>query len=283
VKKNIIFFFIFFGCFSWGNAQNKKFSLTKQLSVEVLEATINPNDTTIEIHYDLIGSKKRYFNTTLYYSNNLGNSYKGPLRSVSGDIGDSSKVGKDKIAAWKFKKDNPYFNGKNIKFKILAEEIPKIANGGPANAFLSMIAPGWGDSKVRNGYNYGFISGLTYGLAGVGGLYYLRADKKYDDYTHRVANTEAEHSNLLKQARKAEKTANVFFIAAGTVWLADVVGVYLRGVKNKQRLQKEAQKAETEETTYFLPKPHKFNPVPSIVPTFDGHTNITNFTLVWKF
>jgi Family of unknown function (DUF5683) len=199
------------------NAQNQNqnfFSrlFKNKLAVEIKdsEISLNQTDTTIVIPYELKGFKNRYYQTRLFYSNNRGNSFKGPLRALSGDIGDSLRAGKNKKIAWAFRRDNPYFDGKNISFKIEAVEIPKVATGGPEAALRSLLVPGLGDTKVRNGYNYGWITALTYGCLATGGYLYLRAEQKYKDYKDRLANSTEEHENLYNDARNFWRQADLF-------------------------------------------------------------------------
>jgi hypothetical protein len=250
------------------------FSFKNKLKVEVKDVNLNTADTTIVIQYDLKGFRNRLYNTRLFYSNNRGNSFKGPLRSIKGDIGDSVKVGSNKEIRWTFRKDNPYFDGKDIMFKVEATEIPKVAMGGPENALRSILMPGLGDTKVRNGYNYGYIAGATYACLGTGALLYLRSVKKYDDYQNRIANSETEHNNIYNQARRSRTAATAFFIAGGAIWVGDVIGVYFRGLQNKRRLQREKEKAEQENTSSSLWKPR-------LLPASNGQ--FSSLTLLWKF
>lgn len=280
MKKTLLFVAILvisFAFCSQVNAQNKIWrTLFPKLEVEMLNAELKAEDTTIVVNYHLRGSKRRFYNTRLYYSNNKGNSFKGPLRALEGAIGDSLKPGKNKMVAWKFFRDNPYFNGKNIMFKVEAIEVPKIATGGPENAFRSLLIPGFGDTKVRNGYNYGWITAVTYGLLGTGAYFNIRSNQKYNDYQARIPNTEAEHRDLFNQAKNSQNLARGFYIAGAAIWIADIVGVYIKGKRNRQA-QKEAEEAEApEEETAKLWKPQ-------VLPTFDAGTNSSQLSFIWKF
>ncbi len=251
-----------------------KLPFSKQLEVEIINTDLNQQDTTIVIEYNLKGSKKRYYDTRLYYSNNRGNSFKGPLRSIEGDLGDSTRVGNNKVVNWSFRKDNPYFDGKQIMFKIEATEVPKIATGGPSNAFKSLLVPGLGDTEVRNGYNYGWIAVATYACLGVGTYYHFRARSKNNDYRDRVANTASEHNELFDQAERSQNISRGFFIAGASIWLADIIGVYIKGLKNRRNLAKAAQEEENSEET-------SFNWIPEIIPQSDGQ--FSQLSLVWRF
>lgn len=244
------------------------------LKVDFKEIKLETADTTILIRYDLKGFRNRLYTTRLFYSNNRGNSFKGPLRSISGNIGDSTKIGNDKEVRWSFRKDNPYFDGKNIMFKIEATEIPKVATGGPGNALRSILMPGLGDVKVRNGYNYGYIAAASYACLGVGTLFYIRSINKQDEHLSRIGNGQEEHDNFYNQARTARGLAIGFFAAGASIWIGDVIGVYFRGLKNKRRIQAEKEKASGENTSSSLLRPR-------LVPITDGQSG--SLLVQWKF
>ncbi|WP_045114091.1 hypothetical protein [Microscilla marina] len=246
---------------------------SRPLKVKFLSAKLDTSTNSIKIKYDLKGPKNRYYNLQLLYSNNKGNSFKGPLRSLSGDFGDSVQVGKSKVVSWSFLKDNPYFNGKNIMFRIEAEEIPKIAKGGPKNALWSLLLPGLGDLKVRNGYHYEWITATTFALLGAGTLFYIKANNELNDYNNRVPNTLSDHQQLFNKARTSSRLAYGFFIAGGAVWIADIVGVYLRGLKNKRMFA--PKKEEDKKKTAFL--------MPLIVPNVNQYTGSSQISLIWRF
>ncbi|GAB4397566.1 MAG: hypothetical protein OHK0053_14310 [Microscillaceae bacterium] len=274
-KKLVLLFLL---GIAWGTfpvSAQLKLPFLKKLEAEIYDTQVMPEDTSILVKYHLSGYKRRYYEVKLYYSNNGGNSYKGPLRLLDGDFGDSTRTGRDKQIRWDFYRENPYFDGKRIMFKIQATEMPKIANGGPENAFRSLLVPGLGDTKVRNGYNYGWITALSYGCLGTGALFQLRASNKYDDYQARIANTESEHRDLFQQAERSQNWATGFFIAGGAIWAADIVGVYLRGLKNRRRLAQEAaEKAKAEEEAGTRGWPI----ILPLTPT--GHGGAT---LIWRF
>lgn len=246
---------------------------SRPLKVKFLGAQLDTSTNSIKIKYDLKGPKNRYYNLKLLYSNNKGNSFKGPLRSLTGDFGDSIRVGKGKEVNWAFLKDNPYFNGKNIMFRIEAEEIPKIAKGGPKNALWSLLLPGLGDLKVRNGYHYEWITTTTFVLLGTGALFYIKANNELSDYNNRVPNTLSDHQQLFNRARTSSRLAYGFFIAGGAVWIADVVGVYLRGLKNKRVFA--PKKEEEKKKTALL--------IPLIVPNVNQYTGSSQVSLIWRF
>ncbi len=266
----LLILLLMLGSYSLSKAQIK-LPFAHKIEVDVLDTRLDKQDTSIVIQYHLKGSRKRFYKVQLYYSNNGGNSFKGPLRSLKGDIGDSTKAGKDKTVSWSFRKDNPYFNGERTMFRIDAAEIPKISTGGPENALRSLLVPGLGDTKVRNGYNYGWITALTYVNLGMGTFLHFHAQNKFKDYESRIASTEEEHQALYNQARNRQNLSRGFLIAGGVIWLADVIGVYARGVKNKRRIAA-AEAQEEEEATSYLP---------IILPSVEQGRG--QLSLLWRF
>jgi hypothetical protein len=278
VKKSTLLlsfsFFLVFSVLATPAIYAQFLGFKNNLKVDFKEIKLETADTTILIRYDLKGFRNRLYTTRLFYSNNRGNSFKGPLRSISGNIGDSTKIGNDKEVRWSFRKDNPYFDGKNIMFKIEATEIPKVATGGPGNALRSILMPGLGDVKVRNGYNYGYIAAASYACLGVGTLFYIRSINKQDEHLSRIGNGQEEHDNFYNQARTARGLAIGFFAAGASIWIGDVIGVYFRGLKNKRRIQAEKEKASGENTSSSLLRPR-------LVPITDGQSG--SLLVQWKF
>lgn len=262
-----------------------------KISIDIDDKNIilKPEDTTIAIPYKIKADKRRLYNVRLFYSNNKGNSFKGPQRSVVGDVGDSLKITSGtRNIKWAFRKDNPYFDGKDIMFKIEAVEVPKIATGGSKYALYSLLMPGLGDAKVRNGYNYGWITALSYGSLITGGVFQLQAINRYNDYTNRIANSPDDHDALYRKAQNSQNLAYTFFGIGAGVWVADIVGVYFRGLKNKKRIAREkarleAEKGGTQTSIHPLLRPTKyqFDWTPTILPQYSSTQN--QLTFLWKF
>lgn len=277
MKKTTYFWAILILCSLYthqAEAQFLKGLFKNKLAVELQNSNIalSQPDTTILVPYTLKGYRNRYYTVRLAYSNNSGNSFKGPLRSVTGDVGDSIRAGKDKKIAWKFKRDNPYFDGKNISFRLDVVEMPKIATGGAGNALKSLLMPGLGDTKVRNGYNYGWIAVGTYATLATGGYFLYKAQQTYKDHKNRLANDANTHLGYFKDAKRFQNISTVFFLTGASIWIGDVVGVYFRGLKNKRRIAREKERLEAEkaETSSFR-----------ILPHTDGRSG--HLALIWKF
>jgi len=94
----------------------------KVLAQEISNVNSELNGNSINITYDLKGAKyNQVFNVLLYVSFDGGNTFQGPMKSVTGDVGINIKAGSKKIT-WEPFKDVHSLEG-NIVFSIKAEVI----------------------------------------------------------------------------------------------------------------------------------------------------------------
>ncbi len=72
----------------------------------------------IHIFYDLMGVQEGdEVNVQVYYSNDQGESWQGPLESVIGDVGNSVQPGKDKRIVWNVLQEKEQLTG-DIQFQV---------------------------------------------------------------------------------------------------------------------------------------------------------------------
>ena len=255
---------------------------SKKASLKYKTISLDTAKNEITLNYDLKGPSNRFYVTRLYNSSNNGSSFKGPLRSVSGDAGDSIRVGNDKKMIWSFVKDNPYFNGKNIIFKIEATEKLKVAKGGPKQALKSLALPGWGDYKVRNGYHYEWIPTATFAMLGAGIFFRINADNLFRDYRDRVPNTEEDYNDLFNRAQTRNILSQGLLIAGATLWLGDIIGVYFRGKKNQKKFAPKKDKEKEEETALGLKRGIRLLPT-KVIPSINTQIGYSQLSFIWKF
>lgn len=77
-------------------------------------------DSTIRIHYTLIGKFYQTFSVSLYVSRDGGNSFQGPLKEVAGDTGQNIKSGSH-IITWDVIKEMPIVEEEPMIFDVRAE------------------------------------------------------------------------------------------------------------------------------------------------------------------
>ncbi|EAY25918.1 hypothetical protein M23134_00872 [Microscilla marina ATCC 23134] len=253
---------------------NAQLFFSKKAVLKYHKITLDTSKNTITLNFDLQGPANRYYVTRLYYSSNNARSFKGPLQAVNGDVGDSIRVGNNKSIAWSFVKDNPYFSGKNVIFKIESTEIPKQAKGGPRHALKSLLLPGWGDYKVRDGYHYEWIPTAAFTLLGTGVFFRFWADHLYEGYDLSDPNSETAHQRLFQTAQSYNILSQVLLGASAIVWLGDVLGVYLKGRKNLKKYFPKREE-EAKKTAWLLPA--------EIVPSIARFSGGFQLNILWRF
>jgi len=191
------------------------------------------------------GTSLKEYSIRLFYTQDGGASFVGPLQEVSSDIGDELIAGQKQIV-WNYKTEDPTFNGKNVQFKIEADFIPLITTG-PGNFLYSMAFPGWGSKKVRYQKKAKWrwlATGLT-GFALIGGSIYFKSEsnRNYDDYLNSRNFADAQAS--FDKASQQNFYANTAAIAAATIWVIDISRTIIKGRKNKKKKLRIEEKNNT--------------------------------------
>lgn len=240
--RPLTFTFILFLGFNIGN-QAQLYGQNAQ--VTVLSAELDPTTEKINVTYRL--SETKALNLTyaisLYYSVDLGKHFIGPLRVVSGDIGPQISPGTSKQISWDFMTEAPQLaekgNTLKLQFKVVAQVDPESVNaykkrlGGPGNAFLSLVIPGAGNHKVRDGYGYGVITFLTWGALGTGLLFRLSAQRNYERYLESSNTAELDHFFFLAESH--HKASRTLITSAIVIWALDVALVAYQGFRNLKK------------------------------------------------
>lgn len=157
--------------------------------------------------------------------------------TVNGDIGYNIQGGKYKRVAWDVLKDRDNLN-ENLKAIVSINSISntKFQNlgGGPGNMFFSVLIPGWGDYLVRKDQNkrkpFVLIPMFTYTALAWGGIAAGLSSVNYDNYHN--ATTQEDMDNYYELANDYHRRAGKAFQTAFFVWGADVVWVFIKGVRN---------------------------------------------------
>ena len=146
-------------------------------------------------------------------------------------------------------------NNKNIKWDVLSDNIEIKGNiqaiveisktysteivGGPSNAFLSMVWPGWGTRFVLYKKkedertlipNYIMCS---YGVALIYGyLSKVKSDEAYSKY--HSATDQGEMNDFYKTANEENKNFQIALGVASAIWILDVWYVFQKGFENRE-------------------------------------------------
>ncbi|OJJ15531.1 hypothetical protein BKI52_37230 [marine bacterium AO1-C] len=241
LPKSIFALLLFLGL---GLGNNAVYGQAAQ--VKILSAVLDPLSEKINITYHLVEPKKRNlnYNVNIYYSTDLGKSFIGPMKVVSGDVGQGVPPGTSKQISWDFMTEAPTLaekgNTLKLQFRIIAEVDPASAEaykkrlGGPGNAFLSLLIPGAGNHKVRPGTNgYGAITFLTWGALGTGLIFRLSAQRNYERYLESNNTSELDHFFFLAESH--HKASRILITSAIVIWALDVALVAYQGFRNLKK------------------------------------------------
>jgi len=192
-------------------------------------------DGKIFITYDIVNSapNELYTITVSVFRENGG---KLNAVSLSGDLIEI-KGGTGKTIIWEQRKDGYVLDEKiYISLAIAPKVIIPIAT----HLLKSVVYPGWGDYKIRNG-KYHFLYGVA-GLSAIGASIYMnsQAQKNYTNYKN---SFDYSKSNSLFD--KAKQQQNLSYIFAGTaclVWTIDLACLYGKTNKVRKQITKENSK-----------------------------------------
>ena len=190
-------------------------------------------------------SKIKYeYDIKLFYSQDAGKSYVGPLKFIEGHVGNEVLAGPDKIIVWDYMRENPNFFGNNVRFKIWATYRPSTLNfGGPENALLSAVCPGWGDSKVKqmkHKSDWLYYSAPAALLLGGSIWTKVRSNKNYDRF---LGSESVNDANMyFKRSDQQNKAALYMAFFGLSYWIYDVIRVGVRGIKNKKKIKRIEEK-----------------------------------------
>lgn len=218
--KNISFLFFLTFVFIKAHAQ------------EIKNMKTNPRDKTIEFYYELEG--KGEYIVKLFYSSDDGETWKGPLQLVTGDVGRAQRQGINKKIVWDAASEAKTLEG-YFQFKITAEEgeykaetqinVPEkkaepdltkrnIAKSDiPINNQLKKTAY----LKQKRRKNFWLVSTII--SAGVGTYAYMQSESLYEEY--HSASTNA--TSLRSQIETLDMVYPVAFGVAGFSMLKFII------------------------------------------------------------
>jgi hypothetical protein len=215
------------------------------------EAVLDTAKQTITIPYLITdtlppSAKGAYqYQLQLYYTQDQGASYIGPLSNVQGHLGEGILPGQKKLI-WNYAKADPPFTGQNVQFKIAGTYRPSVLGLGRGKAALySLLLPGLGRTKVYQRSSLQrklwFVpTVLSYGLIATSIATKVASNNSYDQYKQATNATDA--NNLYNKANQQQRVFVGTLIAAGAIWLGDVVWVAMKGNQNRKKQRRLIQK-----------------------------------------
>jgi hypothetical protein len=191
---------------------------------EISNIRVTQTGNNVNVLYDLAGAGQT-FKVDLFYSVDDGQTWKGPLKGVSGDAGERILPGNNKQITWNVLSEPGLAEG-YLQFKVIAEttEMPfqEKAESKPAQI---------PDLQLRK-YKTGKTISLTLALAsaGTGILTYLQANKLYDEY--KTATSDAAY--LRDKVELNDKIYPIAFAVAGASTVSFIIYSAKHGKTKKE-------------------------------------------------
>lgn len=155
-------------------------------------------------------------------------------RAVTGDVGTNIIGDGMKTIRWDIVADQVLVSG-NLKASVTITS-SKIFYGGPSNALLSVVVPGFGGYFVEKNKTRAILTTIsTLGLLGYGISQKHLADKYYSEYKAGVVSTELE--SLYTKANNAHHKYYISTRVAAGIWVFDIIWVAVKGFQNKNEVK----------------------------------------------
>ncbi|WP_299455203.1 DUF5683 domain-containing protein [uncultured Microscilla sp.] len=232
------------------------------------EAILDTAQQTITIPYLIedtgtpVANGAHQYQLQLYYTQNQGVSYVGPLTHTNGHVGKGILPGQKKIV-WHYAKDTLPFTGRNVQFRISGSYQSSVLGLGKGNAaFYSLLLPGLGRKKVYQPASIHrklwFVPAvLTYGLIATGIVAKVASTNTYNQYQQATTASSAE--DLFNTANQQQRIFVGALLAAGVVWLGDMVWVAIKGNQNRKKQQRLIKKNQQMDQNFGIITSYDFN------------------------
>ncbi len=144
-------------------------------------------------------------------------------KSLTGDIGDDIKVGKNKKIIWSPEQDSIYLD-EEIFVEVKAEKYIKSYNKG-SMIIKSMVFPGWGQTNINKGKPW-WLTGVAVYATLTGS--YLYNKKYHDSYDLYVKEEDPiKRNNFYYQTQKQLDISTIMLYSAASAWALNVLWVVL--------------------------------------------------------
>lgn len=232
LRCNLRIFFLFLFCF---------YNCFTSKGQQIENVDFFQEGSSIIVTYDLVNCPaKSFYNIELSFVDRQNKNIV-PI-SVEGDL---KRVypGTAKKIIWKYTSDVEALETDISAVVKIVESFSTQIKGGPANAVLSMILPGWGDhyvNKVNKSSPY-LVSLAFLGAAGYGLYQKTQSDKYYNLY--KTAVTQNQMDEQYKLASEANQTFLLCAGGAALIWVIDVISVISKGSKNVKEIKQKNRSA----------------------------------------
>jgi hypothetical protein len=236
-------------------------SLFSQANTTVTTPRLEVSGDNLIIQYDILNANSAdFFIVYLVVTNAAGNKIKAI--SLSGDVGNDIKGGKNKKITWNFINDSIYID-EELFVEVKAEKVVKqeeIAETRKENEFkeeneikeetktvkpveagskefskgkmilTSVALPGWGQTKINKGKPFWIIGAVGYGCIAGSVLMNRSAASAYDDY--KLSMDPDESNALFDKATGRNNLSKVLGYSAIGIWAADIIWVLATPVRS---------------------------------------------------
>ncbi len=214
------------------------FSQTTLANIENVDYSVV--GSKIIVTYDIInaGAEENFQIDLKFVDEQNRNVY--PL-SLSGDVGNTIYMGKEKRITWNVLKDRDELIG-NYKAVVSIASVSKYVGGGPGYAFLSVLFPGVGDYGVKKDPRnkpFVLITLSTYGLMTYGLITRWLSTYNYDKY-HKAVDQKEIDDYFDKAYKQNNQSGNALGIGFA-IWAADVLWVTYKGFRNISIKKRQSQ------------------------------------------
>ena len=164
--------------------------LTSVFSQEVKNIRVTQTGSRVNVLFDLAETSKTY-KVDLFVTTDDGKSWIGPLKSVSGDVGNNVTYGNNKQVVWDIVSEKGLTEG-YMQFKVLAEAL------NPVQPVQTTAGKTTDTNTQFKKYKTGKRIFLTTAIAsaGVGIFTYVKSNKLYDEYKTATDNAADLHSKI---------------------------------------------------------------------------------------
>jgi hypothetical protein len=190
---------------------------------EVSNIRVTQAGNMVHVLYDLAGESQT-FKVDLFYSVDDGQTWKGPLKGVSGNVGERVLPGNNKMMTWNVLSE-PGLEEGYLQFKVLAETT------GLPGPIQTQIGKQKTDVNISR-YKTGKVISLSLAVAsaGTGVFAYLQGNKLYDEY--KTATTNA--AELRSKVETYDIIYPVAFALAGASTVSFIVYSAKHGKAKKE-------------------------------------------------
>lgn len=277
-------------------------ALYGQASITVTKPRLEVSDDNLIIQYDILNTKSSdFFIVWIEVTDAAGNKIKA--LSVTGDVGNDIKGGKNKRITWNFMSDSIFID-ENLFVEVKAEQ--KAEEEKPADTEISeetearigeetetrmpeetkaqkktessierktiskgnmllssVVLPGWGQTKTNPGKPFWVIGAAGYGCLAGSVILNRSASSAYDDYK---SSMDLDESNALFDKAKQRNSFSMFMgYSAVGIWAADIIWVLATPVRSQR--------------SAVLQKNRNLR----IIPDFDTGSNVAMVSLTYNF